>query len=346
MSRRRKVFLFLLFLLLGICAYAVFTYTSAMSYRSPKKTRFIVEKGQSAAKIAKNLEENSIISNNFVFLLYVRLTDQAQKLKPGEYEIPRNSSLKKVVAQIVSGRTIRYQITIPEGYTARQICEQFVKKELMTKKQCTDFVINPSLFLKNSDGIETLEGYLFPETYFFERSTTPKEMIQTLVNQFYKVIPPDALQKAKEKNLTLHEWVTLASLIEKETGFAEERPLIAGVFHNRLKKGMLLQTDPSVIYGIENFDGNLTRKHLQTDTPYNTYTRKGLPKGPIASPGKGALMAAIRPTATEAYYFVAKGGGKHYFSKTLGQHNLAVKYFILKTGNSPPPGEEEFLTKE
>lgn len=313
----------------------------ATNYTVLKTERVEIQNGQSTQAIAGVLEQHGIVKSALVFEWYVRFKGLATDLKPGEYEFQKNHSLKHIVQQIVSGRTVRYQITIPEGYNIYKICDAFAEKDLMPKPKCLTLVKSPEKFLKDSTNITTLEGYLYPETYFFEKNTTPEQMIEAMVKQFYKVVTPKLIKRAEKQGLSLQEWVTFASLIEKETGLAKERPLIAGVFHNRLKKGMMLQTDPSVIYGIKDFDGNLTRVHLQTDTPYNTYTRKGLPKGPIANPGKASLLAVIEPAQTEAYYFVAKGGGAHYFSKNLSQHNQAVRYYILKVGAKPGPGEEE-----
>jgi len=175
----------------------------------------------------------------------------------------------------------------------------------------------------------TFEGYLFPDTYFFPRDVTIEGIISTMVKRFWSVFVPEWQARAKDLGLSVHQTVTLASIIEKETGAAFERPIISSVFHNRLKKKMRLESDPTVIYGIKNFDGNLTKKHLTTRTPYNTYKIRGLPIGPIANPGSASLEAALYPDDTKYIYFVSRKDRTHQFSMNLKQHNRAVRKYQL-----------------
>jgi UPF0755 protein len=181
-------------------------------------------------------------------------------------------------------------------------------------------------------GIEaaSLEGYLFPETYRFTPGIAETELIRMMVQQLLQRLDKQLLGAAQKQDLDRHQLLTLASIIEKETGLADEMPVISSVFHNRLQRNMPLQTDPTVIYGIADFDGNLTRNHLTTPTPYNTYRFRGLPPGPIASPGLAALQAAARPAETDYLYFVSRGDGRHVFSRTLREHNQAVRRFQLQ----------------
>jgi UPF0755 protein len=176
---------------------------------------------------------------------------------------------------------------------------------------------------------ETFEGYLFPETYFFPKQVSVEIIIATMVQRFWSVFTPPWQDRAKNLGFTVHQIVTLASIIEKETGASFERPIISSVFHNRLKKKMRLESDPTVIYGIKNFNGNLTRQDLQTETPYNTYKIRGLPAGPIANPGRASLEAALYPENTAYIYFVSKKDSTHYFSTNLKEHNFAVKKYQL-----------------
>jgi UPF0755 protein len=177
---------------------------------------------------------------------------------------------------------------------------------------------------------ESFEGYLFPDTYFFPKDTTAEAIVTTLVSGFQRIMTDRRLERTRQLGFSLHEVVTLAAMIEKETGAAEERPIISSVFHNRLKRGMRLESDPTVIYGIEDFDGNITRKHLAEKTPYNTYRIKGLPAGPIANPGEAAIEAALYPAETDYLYFVAKKDGTHQFSTNITDHNRAVVKYQLK----------------
>ena len=176
---------------------------------------------------------------------------------------------------------------------------------------------------------KTVEGYLFPETYFFQKQASAEKIIRAMIGRFKSVFTKEWKNRAQELGFSVHEIVTLASIIEKETGVAKERSIISSVFHNRLEKGIRLASDPTVIYGIENFDGNLTRQDLRTRTPYNTYTNYGLPPGPIANPGKAALEAALYPADTPYLYFVAKPDNTHHFSTTLAEHNRAVRKYQL-----------------
>lgn len=335
---------FLLLILICVLVLSIFsykTYQDFIHYKNPKTVQFKIKKGSSVKAIAKTLKEHDIISNSFVFLIYLKITEKTQGLKAGEYLFKKDLTVKDVIDIIENAKTVKYQFTIPEGYRYKDICRVLSeKKELMTNVECLKLCQRTD-FLKHKTKMKNLEGFLYPETYFYESDDSPEEIIKMMVNMFYKVVGKERIQKAKEKGMSLDELVTFASIVEKETAYSPERPLIAGVFYNRLKANMLLQTDPTVIYGIKNYDGNIRKKDLETDHSYNTYTRLGLPPGPIASPGIESIDAVLNPFETKAYYFVAKGEGKHYFSRDVGQHNRAVRYFILKRGRKPEPGEEE-----
>jgi UPF0755 protein len=177
---------------------------------------------------------------------------------------------------------------------------------------------------------DSFEGYLFPDTYFFPRGVLAKDIITTMVNRFWTQFGVDWKERADELGLSVHEVITLASIIEKETGVSSERPIISSVFHNRLKKRMRLESDPTVIYGISDFDGNITRKHLDTHTPYNTYRIRGLPPGPIANPGAAAIESALFPAETDYLFFVSKKDRTHKFSTTILEHNRAVRKYQLR----------------
>jgi UPF0755 protein len=176
---------------------------------------------------------------------------------------------------------------------------------------------------------ETFEGYLFPDTYLFPKDTTSEEIISTMVKRFRSVFKPEWKNRAEALGFSIHQVVTLASIVEKETGVASERPVISSVFHNRLKRKMRLESDPTVIYGIKDFDGNITKKHLAEPTPYNTYVIRGLPPGPIANAGVGAFEAVLFPADTKFLYFVSKKDTTHQFSTNIKDHNRAVRKYQL-----------------
>jgi UPF0755 protein len=233
-----------------------------------------------------------------------------------------------ILHKLVTGDVMKYRITIPEGYTVRQIVLRL--QELGIIEEQEEFLkLAFSAEFAAGLGIEgkSIEGYLFPDTYLLPKGVSPIEIIKTMVGKFKQVYGPDCEHRAVELAMTDRQIVTLASIIEKETGVAEERPLISAVFHNRLKRGIPLCSDPTVIYGIADFDGNLRKKDLEQWTPYNTYLKKGLPPGPIANPGRSSLLAALYPAPVQYLYFVSRNDGSHYFSTTLREHNEAVRRY-------------------
>jgi UPF0755 protein len=233
----------------------------------------------------------------------------------------------KLLEILKEGRVILHEIRIPEGYNARQVGRLLEEKGLLTQETFTPLIHDPDFIRRLGIDATSLEGYLFPETYYFSKHVQGEEVIETMVSRFKRAIPLEWSQRARELRLTEHQMVTLASIIEKETGVDDERPLISAVFHNRLKRHIPLQSDPTVIYALPDFTGNLTRKHLSRASPYNTYRVKGLPPGPIANPGAKSLEAALYPADVNYLYFVSKNDGSHYFSMTLVEHNRAVQYY-------------------
>jgi UPF0755 protein len=237
---------------------------------------------------------------------------------------------RQILEIMVKGAVNLHKLTVPEGYSIPQIAVLVENAKFGSK---IDFINTATdNVLAGKSGIEapSFEGYLFPDTYFFPREVTMEQIISTMLNRFWSIFTAEWKLRAKDLGLTIHQIVTLASIIEKETGAAFERPIISSVFHNRLKKKMRLESDPTVIYGIKNFNGNLTRKHLSTRTPYNTYKIRGLPAGPIANPGRASLEAALYPERTVFIYFVSKKDNTHYFSTSLKEHNQAVRKYQLR----------------
>jgi UPF0755 protein len=223
-----------------------------------------------------------------------------------------------------------YKVTVPEGSTLKQIAAIVESAGLATRAEFLSVAADADFVREKGIDAGTFEGYLFPETYFFPKNTAAREVITAMVDRFRSVFTEAWKKRAADIGLSVHQVLTLASIIEKETGAPSERPIISSVFHNRLRRGMRLETDPTVIYGIDDFDGNLTRKHLATPTPYNTYLISGLPPGPIASPGRAAIEAALYPADTAYLYFVSKKDGTHQFSKTFADHNRAILTYQLK----------------
>ena len=223
----------------------------------------------------------------------------------------------------------RYKLTIPEGLTITEIAGRIEKAGYCSRQAFIELCNDPQVVASFHIKGKSLEGFLYPDTYFFPGQTDCRTVAEAMVDRFKTVFTEEWRNRAKALGMNVYEVVTLASIIEKETGDASERPVIASVFHNRLKKKMRLESDPTVIYGIKNFDGNIRRIHLRTVTPYNTYQIKGLPAGPIANPGALAIKAALYPAETDYLFFVSKKDTTHYFSKTIKEHNRAVRKYQL-----------------
>jgi UPF0755 protein len=254
--------------------------------------------------------------------------EKTQKIKSGEYRFSSTQSPAQILDDLVQGNTMQYKLTVIEGKRFQDFFQQLQNHPKITR------VIDDIEDIKVQLKIEqtSLEGLFFPDTYTFTAGTKDVDVIRQSHNLLRDFLDQEWPNRSKDSFVSSpYEALTLASIVEKETSVASERPVIAGVFISRLKINMPLQTDPTVIYGLgASFDGNLTRKHLQTDNPYNTYTRRGLPPSPIALVGKAAIRAVLHPDITGDLYFVSKNDGTHYFSKTYDQHLAAVRKYQLK----------------
>lgn len=279
------------------------------------------------------LERSGIITSAANFRLLARYTGEVSKIKAGVYDFSRPSTPRDVLRRLASGDVVKHRVTIIEGMNLREIAARF---EDAGFGPAADFLAlaQDRTFIRTLDlpAMTSLEGFLFPETYLFAAGISQKKIIETMTAEFRRRVTPELRKSGAAVGLDLLKLATLASIIQKEAGNVGEMPLIASVFHNRLRRRMPLQADPTVIYGIPNFNGNLTRHDLLTLTPYNTYRIPGLPPGPIASPGAAALQAAATPAKTSYLYFVAKGDGTHAFSSNLKDHNVAVRRYQLRRG--------------
>lgn len=286
-----------------------------------------IKSGSSFSRIAKQLQQADVITDARRFTLLARWRKATGQIHAGEYLFESSAKPEDILARLVAGDIRKFQVTIPEGFNLREIAARLEKTDIGSAEVFLS-LCNDADFLQ-SLGINaaSLEGYLFPETYTYTSSTTPSQLLGVMVAQLRTHLTPELLASAKDLSLNRHQLLTLASIIQKEAGNVMEMPLISAVFHNRLTLGIPLQADPTVIYGVADFDGNLTRKHLETPTPYNTYRKRGLPIGPIASPGQLALHAAVNPATSQDLYFVARGDGTHEFSATLKEHNRAVRRY-------------------
>ena len=333
---KKTLLLILIFLLIVVCAAAglIFelrTYAETPTNVNASKNVIIsVHPGQNLRNTANLLEQANLIKSKLKFILIARINGLDKHLKAGEYLLSAAMPPRQILEIMVKGAVNLHKFTVPEGYSIAQIAVLVENARFGSKFDFIKTATDAALVTKNGIEASTLEGYLFPDTYFFPRDVTMNKIISTMLNRFWSVFTTEWQVRAKDLGFTVHQIVTLASIIEKETGAAVERPIISSVFHNRLNKKMRLESDPTVIYGIKDFDGNLTRKHLSTRTAYNTYKIRGLPAGPIANPGRAALEAALFPDDTEFIYFVSKKDSTHYFSKTLKEHNQAVRKYQLR----------------
>jgi len=292
-----------------------------------------IPEGAGAARIGEILEEAGVIKSADAFVWTLKIKSRLKKnqpvvLKAGEMALDPSLPVWKTIDLIAKGNYKVYPFTVPEGRNMYEIAKMIEEAGLGSGAEflalCRDKNFINSLGL-NAD---SLEGYLFPETYNFPKGTPLRAIIKTMTDTFFKVWSKYA-DEAKSKGWTRQTVITLASIVEKETGAPKERPVIAGVFWNRLEQGMKLQTDPTIVYGLlpDNFSGNITRKDIDNPHPYNTYHIPGLPPGPIANPGEAAIKAVITPDVVPYLYFVSKNDGTHEFSRTLAEHNRAVNKY-------------------
>jgi UPF0755 protein len=298
---------------------------------------FVVNKGSGLRTVAAQLEKRGLIKSKNFFMLWAYLKGGSRHIKAGEYGLNRSMAPVRIFHILSSGTIKTYSFTIPEGLVAEQIADLLEGGNFLNKRDFIYLVHDKSLIASYDIDGQSLEGYLFPDTYVISRDMGARDLIDLMVNRFWEVF--DALIGDQKIGMSVKDMVTLASIVEKETGLADERPIIASVFLNRLERGMRLDSDPTVIYGLKDFDGNLRREDLRTPSPYNTYIHPGLPLGPIANPGRESLKAVLDPADTEYLYFVSKNDGSHHFSSTLKEHNKAV--FKYQKGGRSVSGRDK-----
>ena len=321
------------FLGAGLAWWWVASYAAAVPQRGSEADIIVyIPPDIGFAAIKKSLADQRVIDDDIRFDLLARWMRARDRMRAGEYCFAPGLTHKAIIRKLARGEVYYRPLTIPEGYNVFQIGDLLAESFGFDRQ---DFLrqVQDQTFIK-SLGLEvpSLEGYLFPDTYFVTRGQKLDAVVAMMVRRFHEVFADiggrdKAAAFAAARSISEHGIVILASIIEKETALPEERPLIAAVFLNRLQQKMKLQADPTVIYGIADFNGNLTRQDLVTPSPYNTYTNEGLPAGPIANPGKASLAAVLHPAQNDYLYFVAKNDGSHFFSSSLAEHNSAVLRF-------------------
>jgi len=331
----KKILAFALVMVAAISAIAGVLYLRVRRpYRGYAAAEQFVDipQGAGSRAIGERLVSGGVVRDHLTFRIALSMTAEGRRLKAGEYRFDRPMTPFEVIDKIARGDVYVIPITFPEGLTVREMAKIFQDRGLGQAQALVDAAKDPKPIRQLDPAATTLEGYLFPDTYALRRNTDAATLVRLMTGRFDKVLTPELRQAAVARNMTIHQAVTLASIVEKETARADERPVVASVYLNRLRLGMPLQCDPTVIYALElagTYNGNLTRENLMTDSPYNTYRYPGLPPGPIASPGRASIDAALHPADTQFLYFVSRNDGSHVFAKTLDEHNRNVhKYQV------------------
>ncbi len=306
-------------------------YTYNMLYTPMSKVGEVrvvtIERGENFGQIIEKLTRAGLIESKTGFKALGRIRGSHREIKAGEYELRTDMSPNELITALESGKVRYHSITVPEGFCIKDIAKTLVAANMTGHALFIEKALSEETVKRLALPGPTLEGYLFPDTYRVTRAANVDDLIVMMTDRFKEVYNEKFKAMALRRGMEIKEVITLASIIEKETGLVSEMRTISAVFHNRLSRGIPLQSDPTVIYGIEDFDGNLRRKDLQRKEPYNTYTNAGLPPGPIANPGAEAISAAINPTNEPYLYFVSRNDGSHHFSRTLKEHNIAVRHY-------------------
>ncbi|MEO5579761.1 MAG: endolytic transglycosylase MltG [Gemmatimonadaceae bacterium] len=287
--------------------------------------RVIVPRGSSFAAATDSLAGAGLISAPVIFRGYARVRGEDRNIKPGTYLLKRGTSWNEILSALNGGRGLVRTVTIPEGFSLLQIVPLLSRRLSVPVDSVTAAAKDGALLSRLGAPTQTLEGYLFPDTYAFPEGTTARQAVGEMVTRFEREWKPEWNARLTQLNLSRHDIVTLASIIEREARKPDERPAISAVYHNRLRAGMLLQADPTVQYALGGHVARIFYKDLEIDSPYNTYRYPGLPPGPIASPGGPSIVAALSPADVPYFYFVAHPDGHHEFRRTIAEHEVAAR---------------------
>jgi UPF0755 protein len=315
---------------LGVAAYQTIRWAESPAVppqEHPPSKVVVIPDGSTFQYVASLLEHELLIKSHSAFVLLGKSQSAERKVRAGEYELNPSMTPAEILSKLLNGQVLLRPLTIPEGLTITQIADLVSQQGLTDRAEFIRLAKDQTFVTSLGIKAETLEGYLYPDTYKFPRPVKAREVLVAMVEKLRQMVRPDLLARMQELKMTMHEVLTFASIIEKETGSGGERPEISAVFHNRLKKHIPLQSDPTVIYGLSEFDGNLRKKDLSSPSPYNTYRVQGLPPGPIANPGIQAIRATLYPSDSRSLYFVSRNDGTHQFSATLIEHNQAVEKY-------------------
>jgi UPF0755 protein len=314
-------------ILLSLGAALAFLLLDAPSRDGWTAKKVIVPKGSALPQIVGHLSKEGVLLHPLVFQGLVIVSGKGKQLHFGEYKFQAPPSAWVIWRKLVDGDVTKSEVTIAEGSTIFDIARILSERELIDAAEFVKAAQAPEVLGRLGIEGPSAEGFLFPDTYVIVKAMTAEDILEAMVRQFRKKLTPEIAKTAKESGLSIRDVVTIASIIEKETGVEEEKPLVSAIIRKRLALGMPLQMDPTVIYGLQRFGSELTKKDLRTPSPYNSYLNKGLPPGPIANPGLSSLRAAVLPADADYLYFVSRNDGSHRFSRTLAEHNRAVALF-------------------
>ena len=332
--RLNRLFILTLVAAAGIFAALWFQGSATAPGTGDEPVTVYIPRGAPFAQVSGILEQNGLVRSRLFFRALCYVYNAPRRIKAGEYEFTRAMTPAEILSKLIDGDFKKRPVTVPEGFTVRKIAARLAAEGLAEEGEFLRLARDREALSRLNVPAASAEGFLFPDTYVFYRGLDAGAILERMAGRFREKVTPEMIAKAESQGLTLLQWVTLASIVEKETGLKGEMPIVAAVFRNRLKKGMPLQSDPTVIYGIENFDGNLTRRHLERQNPYNTYLNRGLPPGPICSPGMDALEAVLNPAPVRYLYFVSRNDGSHHFSETLPEHSRAVRKYQINRKSS------------
>ena len=328
----RSVFYFLVVVFICTSILAVIhTYTFITTPSNPPESLLMeIKPGTSAWEISRQLEEKGVITDSLMFMAIATGTGKVTHLQAGTYVFEGRHYPLDIMHILFKGRTLKYRITIPEGSTIFDIASIVAETGLLSREEFFNSAQDPETTAFFGIDAPSMEGFPYPDTYYLAPHMTPREIMGKMVERFHEVFTGDMLRRAQELDMSVVQVVILASIIEKEAVLSREMPIISSVFHNRLKCGMRLQSDPTAIYGIDGFRRRISSKDLKRDTPYNTYRYGGLPPGPICNPGVKAISAALWPADTKYLFFVSQGNGTHYFSRSHTEHRDAIRKMATK----------------
>jgi len=318
----------IIFFAVVVLFFVMLIYYSTSSIDKKNMTVLVdIPTGSSFIKVTEILNQAGLVKHRVFFYSLAIMKRSTRSIRAGEYEFNTSLTPGAMIDKLLRGEIKIHRVVIPEDLSLREIAELLDKEKIINKKDFFELAGDEAFLESLNIRADSIEGYLFPDTYFFDRSMSTRQIMKIMVSQFWKKVTPEMIKRAEGFGYNLHQFVTLASIIGKESGDDAEKPLIAAVFYNRLKKKIRLQSDPTAVYDLDNFNGKVLRSHLRRNSPYNTYIIRGLPPGPIANPGLTSLKAALYPAPVNYLYFVSKKDGSHFFSSSLDVHNQAAYHY-------------------